>query len=522
MATKIYNKRKGVLLEVICYLYVFLFVYAATSKLLVFDEFKIQIGQSHMLTLFTDVVAWGIPFLEILIALLLIIPRFRLLGMYASFCLMVMFTTYIAVILNFSDDIPCSCGGVIEKLGWTEHLIFNAVFVILAFIGIIILYDQKKRINTPKHTKKKLYRSLLIYTISSAGFIILLFVFTKTELERDTSFKRGFLYYPPKKIHELDLEYNGHYFAGAADGQIYLGYPRSPLYLKVLDTTLQNVQDLHLKMDKDSLPMRSPQVRVIPPYFFLMDGTIPYVLRGNTKDWKAHAVMEEPLYFTNAEPIDSVTLAIRSISSKTNEFALGTIKLSDSSKMTLSHNLLKKQVDGVFDVDGMLQYNKQQEQLIYTYRYRNQYIVANDSLQLELLGKTIDTISQAQIEVGTIASKNQQKLSAPAVSVNKLSTTFGKYLFINSERLGSKESEVVWKKSSVIDVYDMEKNSYQFSFYVDDIEGKKLKAIRVLNDKFFGLIGNHIVVYQLGDRFKYITPDTTATQSSEQEHLEAK
>ena len=145
---KIHSKYKNSLLEFICFLYILLFVYAALSKLLVFDEFKIQIGQSSMLTPFEGIVAWGIPYLEILIALLLLIPRFRLLGMYAAFSLMVMFTAYIFIILNFSNDIPCSCGGVIEKLGWTEHLIFNIVFVILAFIGILIINRQKNYVTS--------------------------------------------------------------------------------------------------------------------------------------------------------------------------------------------------------------------------------------------------------------------------------------------------------------------------------------------------------------------------------------
>ncbi len=150
---KINSKYKNILLEFICFLYILLFVYAALSKLLVFDEFKIQIGQSAMLTPFADVVAWVIPFLEILIALLLIIPRFKLLGLFAAFNLMVMFTTYIFVILNFSNDVPCSCGGVIEKLGWTEHLMFNIAFVILATVGILIKNGQNNNgyIITPKY-----------------------------------------------------------------------------------------------------------------------------------------------------------------------------------------------------------------------------------------------------------------------------------------------------------------------------------------------------------------------------------
>lgn len=140
---KISSKYKNILLELICLLYILLFVYAAVSKFIVFDEFVIQIGQSPVLTAYAGWVAWVVPSLEILISLMLVIPRFRLLALYAAFTLMVMFTAYIFIILNFSDYIPCSCGGVLEKLGWTEHLIFNIAFVILAFIGIIIISPQK-------------------------------------------------------------------------------------------------------------------------------------------------------------------------------------------------------------------------------------------------------------------------------------------------------------------------------------------------------------------------------------------
>ncbi|MFI0428761.1 MauE/DoxX family redox-associated membrane protein [Mariniflexile sp. HMF6888] len=140
---KISSKHKSILLELICFLYILLFVYAALNKFLVFDEFVIQIGQSPVLTAYAGWVAWVVPSLEILISIMLVIPRFRLLALYAAFTLMVMFTAYIFIILNFSDHIPCSCGGVLEKLGWTEHLIFNIGFVILAFIGIIIMSPQK-------------------------------------------------------------------------------------------------------------------------------------------------------------------------------------------------------------------------------------------------------------------------------------------------------------------------------------------------------------------------------------------
>jgi hypothetical protein len=82
----------------------------------------------------------------------------RLMALYASFSIMVMFTTYIIAILNFSTYIPCSCGGVLEKLTWTEHLIFNICFVLLAYIGIILQSkSQESTSNILDATKTQIY-----------------------------------------------------------------------------------------------------------------------------------------------------------------------------------------------------------------------------------------------------------------------------------------------------------------------------------------------------------------------------
>ena len=117
-------------------LYVVLFVYAATSKFFDFQNFQVQLGQSPVLTAYANWVSWGIPLVELIIASLFIFPKYVLLAFYASFSLMIRFTTYIIVILNFSDFIPCSCGGVLEKMSWTDHVIFNCVFIVIAVAGI--------------------------------------------------------------------------------------------------------------------------------------------------------------------------------------------------------------------------------------------------------------------------------------------------------------------------------------------------------------------------------------------------
>nr|WP_197718692.1 MauE/DoxX family redox-associated membrane protein [Pedobacter schmidteae] len=102
------------------------------------QKFSVQLGQSPLLTDYANFITWFIPAIEILISLFLINKRTLLFGLYGSFGLMLMFTVYIFFILNFAERIPCSCGGILEKMGWTEHLIFNIFFVLLALLAIIL------------------------------------------------------------------------------------------------------------------------------------------------------------------------------------------------------------------------------------------------------------------------------------------------------------------------------------------------------------------------------------------------
>jgi hypothetical protein len=128
---------KKYFVDFVSLLIIFLFVYAATSKLLDYQKFQVQLGQSPMLTQFASWVVWIIPGIEILISILLAFAKYRLVGLYISFSLMVMFTAYIIVITHFSEYVPCSCGGVLQHMTWNQHLVFNLFFVLLSFTSIL-------------------------------------------------------------------------------------------------------------------------------------------------------------------------------------------------------------------------------------------------------------------------------------------------------------------------------------------------------------------------------------------------
>ncbi len=51
--------------------------------------------------------------------------------------------------------------------------------------------------------------------------------------------------------------------------------------------------------------------------------------------------------------------------------------------------VLRKQVDGLLCTDGYLQYSKQFHQLVYTYRYRNQFICLDTNLNVVRIEKQL-------------------------------------------------------------------------------------------------------------------------------------
>lgn len=140
------QKHKGIIVEVICYLFIILFVYAGLTKLMDGTNFYNTILNSPILggKTMASLGSWLVPLIEVSVALLIAWPRTRLQGLYGALALMVLFTAYTVAILYFAPYIPCSCGGVISLLSWEQHLVFNIVFLGMAMLGIgLSLKDRK-------------------------------------------------------------------------------------------------------------------------------------------------------------------------------------------------------------------------------------------------------------------------------------------------------------------------------------------------------------------------------------------
>ena len=132
--------------EIIGGLFILLFLYTALSKLSEIAVFRLVLRSSPLISGYANIISILIPVSEILVSVLLFIPGTRRWGLYASFVLMLVFTLYLAYMITSTPELPCSCGGVIGKMSWKQHLLFNIAFTLLALAGIW-LNRERRRIN---------------------------------------------------------------------------------------------------------------------------------------------------------------------------------------------------------------------------------------------------------------------------------------------------------------------------------------------------------------------------------------
>lgn len=136
---------KNRIVDMICELLILLFAYAAISKLNDRQHFELVLGEMLLMKHVAGFLSFALPVTELIVCALLFLGRTRLFGLYVSVSLLISFTIYIGSMILFASKLPCSCGGVLEQMSWRQHLVFNAVFIMLSATAIK-LYQSNKNI----------------------------------------------------------------------------------------------------------------------------------------------------------------------------------------------------------------------------------------------------------------------------------------------------------------------------------------------------------------------------------------
>ncbi|QES90337.1 MauE/DoxX family redox-associated membrane protein [Rhizosphaericola mali] len=145
-------KKQRILLTITALLFM-LFLYAGLEKILELKAFAKDMSNQTLPQQWVPLLTYGIPTSEVFTALLLCTERTRKWGLCSSLLLMMGFTTYVGmVVMNLFTRKPCGCGELLQKLSWTQHLVFNIVFTLLVLLGIYINRQLTKKDTTASAT----------------------------------------------------------------------------------------------------------------------------------------------------------------------------------------------------------------------------------------------------------------------------------------------------------------------------------------------------------------------------------
>ncbi|MCY0977160.1 hypothetical protein PGH12_01415 [Chryseobacterium wangxinyae] len=474
--------------DIISYFFILLFCYATVSKIMDFENFQAQIGQSPLISSFTAFGSYGILITEILVCLLLLTNKTRIYGLYGSFMLMVLFSVYIYLILNYSEFVPCSCGGILEKMDWHTHLWFNISCFVLAAISILLHNNDQAR--------NYFFKIILLLTMLCFCVLLMFFIHKRSEviMRKDNGFVRRFLPHAVIEEKRFDLGINSYYFAGISSDTIYLGSITAPFTLSKL-VDFKTLREQFLKPSKYDDTFFAPMIEVKNNQIFLSDGTVPIIYKGSVHSDQLKVLDQPQFTFQKISHLADSSFVVTAYHRKQGIQSLGIYHPGREKHVLWNPKLLEKVKDGYFDPDGHLHYDSSLQKLVYVYLYKNKYITTDLNLNLKDTYRTIDTVTVPQLDI--VYSKNQtRKLGGKTVTVNKRSAVHHGILFIQSDRIGKYEHKELWKKMVTVDMYSIVQQKYIGSFYLPKKEKQQRMQFIVDDKNLYLIVENEIIKYR--------------------------
>lgn len=472
------------------YFFILLFVYAAFSKLLDFENFQIQLAQSPLLSAYAGVVSYGMLAIELLTALLLIWDKTRRIGLYASFGLMTAFTLYIYLILNHADNIPCSCGGILENMSWDQHLVFNFTCMLLALMAIVFIRKEWGR------GWNRSAAATVLTAVVSGGSIIALFFSSEYLMKKENAFIRRFPQHPVTEERTFDVKVNSYYFAGFDRNYLYLGNLTSPFRLRKINFSLNAERTMFIKPKMTVRFNQPPRLKVMNKHFFFYDGSAPVIYRGVTNAPEAELLMYKNAYFNQLAVLDSAHFAFRTIVPQPKHFAVGTLGDNSPDGLAIHKNFIPGKVSSLFETDGQLLTDPVNEDVVYLYSYQNRYTVGNRYLQKTRTYNTIVNTGVRHVKF-RILNNGDKRLETPPLKLSGTAAVYGSVLFTESAVMGRYELRKAWKEANIVDMYSTAGQEYLGSIYLYHHGQGKIADMVITGDYLFVLRDALIMRYRL-------------------------
>lgn len=295
------------------------------------------------------------------------------------------------------------------------------------------------------------------------------------------------------------LENTKSYIIGMDSTTLYLGQTSSPLeVLKYKYRKGLLLQDSILLNTQTPIAWQLLNKRLISNKLYLYEGLTPNIFEYSLETKTPIKLPIDSLLFTDCIPLSPNNIILKTTDAKKRQQVIAQWT-SENPKLRIPNTNLTKQVDGFFCTDGDLIFNEDRKLLIYTYRYRNAFLVFDNHLNLIRTHHTIDPHVKADIKVASVKvhGKETIKLASVPHIVNRQSFSQGPWLFVNSNIPSKNDTKTNFKSKSVIDIYDLKQGRYTFSFYIPSYQGDTMNDFAIYNNTLAALYPQGIVIYNM-------------------------
>ncbi|MCR8556928.1 hypothetical protein KXD93_04715 [Mucilaginibacter sp. BJC16-A38] len=339
--------------------------------------------------------------------------------------------------------------------------------------------------------KKNRLLHLMICTLGGVSCIVLLWGFSVWRTRHPNGFLRK---QPSHKIYGtgfIKLPDQQHYIAGIDSQFVYLGSKTLRARLLCVKPGTKDSSTVLIRPSDTLRFNEDAAVRICGNEYFIFDGSRGQVITGDIHSGLQSRDQRVP-YFLDGLPLTN-SIVIAKLLTKGRKSALVTLNGG-----VVSHSyLLPQQGDGIFMPDGVIVSPPDGKRLIYVYYYCNRFLCFDQCLKLTYKANTIDTVTHPHIRVAENKSNGDISLASPAVFVNKHCATNGSYLFIHSTLKADNETDVTHGRASAIDIYRVDNGRYIYTIYLPDLDGYKLRDLRVCGSTMVALFGPYVYYYQL-------------------------
>lgn len=339
----------------------------------------------------------------------------------------------------------------------------------------------------------KKFFSVIVAFVATNLLVFGLYRWSEHDNARQGSFRRFIDMHPWKTFKSVYLRYNSYYIAGTSRQNLILGNSTAPLAYTTLSPVLDTNTLLITGRIWDKTKFTGPRLYVKDSLRVVYDGSVRKIIHIDPISNLATSAEASSLRFTNLIPLNSGSLFMKLFDDSSQQMIL----VKERSGKRLGEYVFKKQVDGIFCVDGQLDIVGKEQQLVYCYYYRNQILVLDSNLSLLHSFNTIDTNTTAKIKISPIKSQDVVTLAEPPQNVNKRIAGDGDKLYIIGGQQASNEESDLFANNSVVDIYNIGSGKYVKSFYLPDLFESKVKAFKVAGKNLWALYERHLVIFYL-------------------------